>query len=215
MKTKCSQRLKRSQLPKIYLTKKSYRIILKLRQWNVLTVEERNLETACIFTTVHGKVWNFHIKIIPELQVMAWELQTLLKTVTIFYTTHSAFNPLPALKLQPLKLRVWLSYGGRWQGKGKSNSVKFSRGQGGKKITSSRRQVMHICSFSSKNLTLQYYLSLGILQIKYRNQVASWAAMRAEYCHCIWIHEQSKAARFKTSKLPELPRVGQTLLLWH
>ena len=139
-------KLKRSQLPKIYLTKESSRIVLKLRQWNVLTVEERNLEIACIFTTVHRKVWNYLMKIIPELQVTAWELQTLLKTVTIFYATHSTFNPLPSLKLQP-----WLSYGGRWQGRGKTI---FFKGKEGKKQTkksiSSRWQVTRLFFFQKK-----------------------------------------------------------------
>lgn len=53
--------------------------------------------------------------------------------------------------------------------------LKFLEGKE-EKIISSRRQVMHIYSFPSRNLTLQYYLSLSTLQVKYRKQVASWAA---------------------------------------
>lgn len=161
MKTKCSQRLKRSQLLKIYLSKKSYRLILKLRQWNVLTVEERNLETAGIFTTVHKKkVWNFLIKIVPELQVITWELQSIFKTVMIFCASGSTFSPLPILKIQSLKLLVWLS---QEDNKGEEKGLwSFLEGKEEKNsLMSSGIQVAYIYSFFIKKINSEAVFKPG------------------------------------------------------
>lgn len=164
MKTKCSQRLKRSQLLKIYLTKKSYRLILKLRQWNVLTVEERNLETAGIFTTVHKKKKKKSLEF--SYQDCSWAPGNYMRTAKYFQDCydilckHSTFSPLPILKIQSLKLLVWLS---QEDNKGEEKGLRsFLEGmEETNSLMSSRIQVAYIHSFFIKKINSEAVFKPG------------------------------------------------------
>lgn len=161
MKTKCSQRLKRSQLLKIYLSKKSYRLILKLRQWNVLTVEERNLETAGIFTTVHKKK-----SLEFSYQDCSWAPGNYMRTAKYFQDCYdilckrSTFRPLPILKIQSLKLLVWLSQEDK---KGEEKGLRsFLEGKEEKNsLMSSGIQVAYIHSFFIKKINSEAVFKPG------------------------------------------------------